>query len=81
MIHRRNFLAILAGSIAAPMIVRPGLIMPVRALPEELPDFLASGGLMFAGHCSEVKIGDVLCVNGIWRTVTAVVCGDVVTLA
>ena len=29
---RRKFLGVLAGAIAAPIVVRPGLLMPVRSL-------------------------------------------------
>lgn len=36
MITRRSLFGILAGAIAAPIIVRPGLIMPVKALKPNL---------------------------------------------
>ncbi len=40
MITRRSLFGILAGAVAAPIVVRSGLLMPVRALPEE---FISTG--------------------------------------
>jgi len=40
MIGRRGFLGVLAGAIAAPIVVRSGLLMPIRSLLSAGPWFV-----------------------------------------
>lgn len=54
MITRRGLFGILAGAVAAPIIVRSGLLMPVRQVyTVTLPTWRDDGGLALTG--SEIQ--------------------------